>query len=633
MIFAKQPFQATLCAAALLILSACETAPPREDAQAAPREQAAELLQRGDLEGAAALYWQQAEQASSPEREDLQLRAVETVLTPRTARLARQYLDVVLRQDLRGPLLVRARIAQAQLALIEEQPAEALAALPPGISLSTPQFETQVDDLRAQALLGTGQILQSVRLRSQLARRLEDPRALKLNQRKLWEALGRASEQQVARWAQAETDPGLRGWLALSYIAKTSPSDARRFDQELNAWQQRYPGHPAQEHILVQLRKDWRALQLNPKQIAVLLPLSGPLASVAEAVMDGFMAAYYADEGAPDQPEVRVYDVGEDTAVFAQYTRAVQDGADIVVGPLDKEAVAALGSHAGLPVPILTLNYSERVTDPPQGLYEFGLLPEDEARQVAERASLAGHDTALALAPEGEWGERLLSAFSHRFRELGGQVLDVQRYEEAGTDFSTPIKDLLGIDVSVARYEELRALLKRDLEFEPRSRPDADMLFMAALPRQARLLRPQLKFHYAADLPVYATSHIYAGIEATDFDRDIDGVIYCDMPWMLEGANPKPELKARMARLFPLASQQLARLIALGFDAYRVLPYLKRLDERAYERYAGLTGDLHMDDRGRIHRELKWARFVNGEPQLMESIEARPSTGAVAIAP
>jgi outer membrane PBP1 activator LpoA protein len=623
-----------LIAAVLITLTCCKMAPPRGEGPRAQPGHAAELLKAGDLKGTAALLWEQAASQPSPQREDLQLRAVETLLTPKTAPLARQYLDEVLKEELRGPLLVRARIAQARLALLEGQPTIALRALPPGISLATPQFEKQVDELRAQALLDTGQILQSVRTRVALAPKLTDHQAIVANQQKLWRALGRASEQQISRWAQDEMDKTLRGWLALGYIAKTSPTDSRLFDRELNAWRQQYPHHPAANMIIGQLRRDWRQLQLSPRKIAVILPLTGPYASIAKAVQTGFMAAYYTDDQAHHKPSIRVYDVGESgTDVWEQYMRAVREGAQLVVGPLDKVGVDALAGRRKLPVPVLSLNYSERPSNPPNNLYEFGLLPEDEARQVAERARLAGYQTALTLAPQGEWGERLLNAFRRRFEELGGLVLDTARYDPNGTDFSAPIKDVLGIDLSEQRCAELRTLLRRDLQCEPRRRPDADMLFMAALPRPARLLRPQLRFNYATDLPVYATSHIYTGVEDVRSDRDIDGVIYCDMPWMLKGANPEPQLRARLDSLFPSESQDLARLMALGVDAYRIIYYLKRLAARPYARYTGLTGNLYMDDLGRIHRELDWARFVDGEPTLLGNALSQPSSGAVAAMP
>jgi outer membrane PBP1 activator LpoA protein len=142
-----------------------------------------------------------------------------------------------------------------------------------------------------------------------------------------------------------------------------------------------------------------------------------------------------------------------------------------------------------------------------------------------------------------------------------------------------------------------------------------------------------LRFHYASELPVYATSHIYTAVEDVTADRDIDGVIYCDMPWTLEGANPSPALRARLDRMFPQESRQLPRLMALGFDAYRIIYYLKRLADRPYERYAGLTGDLHMDDLGRIHRELKWGRFVDGRPSVLNELVTQSGLDAITSAP
>jgi outer membrane PBP1 activator LpoA protein len=617
----------------LLILAACAGPAARDEPSAsvsAVEDEAEKLLAQGNRKAAANLYWEQARQAQSPRREDLQLRAVEVVLTPKTLPLARRYLGMLAAQDLRGPLLVRARVAEARLSLLEKQPQTALAALPPGISLATPQYEIQVEELRARALLASGRVLDSIRARAALGARLSEPRAIERNRQQLWRAIGRGSEQEVARWAQEADDYGLRGWLELGYIAKTSSSDLKDFDRQLQTWRERYAGHPAGKEIIDTLRAEWKALQVRPRQIAVILPMSGAYAPVSEAVLAGFMAAYYTDDEPTERPSIRTYDVGEGSAnVWDTYMRAVEDGADFVVGPLDKEGVAVLTGRGKLPVPVLSLNYADEVEDPPKNLYEFGLLPEDEARQVAERASLAGHQTAVALAPEGEWGERLLDAFRTRFQQLGGTMLDAARYDAEATDYAETIKDVLGIDASEQRYQQLRALLKRDIEFEPRPRPDADMMFMVALPSQARLLRPQLKFHYASELPVYSTSHIYTAIEDADADRDIDGVIYCDMPWTLDGANPYPELRAKLDRFFPQESRQLPRLTALGFDAYRVIYYLKRLAERPYERYAGLTGNLHMDDLGRIHRELQWGTFVDGRPSVLNELVAQPELNAI----
>jgi len=55
-------------------------------------------------------------------------------------------------------------------------------------------------------------------------------------------------------------------------------------------------------------------------------------------------------------------------------------------------------------------------------------------------------------------------------------------------------------------------------------------------------------------------------------------------------------------------------------DAYNLIPLLSRMSADPGERMAGETGNLRMDEAQRIHREPRWARFVEGEPLLLERL-------------
>ena len=106
----------------------------------------------------------------------------------------------------------------------------------------------------------------------------------------------------------------------------------------------------------------------------------------------------------------------------ALYTRAVAEGAELVIGPLAEGRRRRSWIRAGeLPVPVLALNQVEVDTTLPANLFMYSLSPEDEARQAAERAWLDGHRRPLILAPQDTWGERLANAFEQRTRTLGGQ--------------------------------------------------------------------------------------------------------------------------------------------------------------------------------------------------------------------
>ena len=119
-----------------------------------------------------------------------------------------------------------------------------------------------------------------------------------------------------------------------------------------------------------------------PARIALLLPASGPLAKSAEAVRDGFFAAYFYRLNKTYQPVIQVYDTGTHTdTMLTAYRQAVADGAGIVVGPLDREGVKTLVHNGGelsiqrITVPTLTLNYTDTPPSAPGYLYQFGLAP------------------------------------------------------------------------------------------------------------------------------------------------------------------------------------------------------------------------------------------------------------------
>jgi outer membrane PBP1 activator LpoA protein len=298
----------------------------------------------------------------------------------------------------------------------------------------------------------------------------------------------------------------------------------------------------------------------------------------------------------------------------------VRDGAQFVIGPLRKEEVEALAQRGNLTAPVLALNTIDS-NWLPAGLYQFGLAPEEEARQVAERAWLDGHTRAAMITPNGPWGTRIAQAFRDRWTELGGQVVTSAGYESQENDYAAPLRAMFALDASDRRHNQVENVLGRSLEFTPRRRQDVDFIFLAAFPRQARLLRPQIKFHHATDLPVYATSHVFTGTMAPEEDRDMDGAVFGDMPWVLEGLQP-----AALKR----HEGQMARLVALGVDAYNLLRYLRLLENYPAERYEGGTGELQLDDKRRVQRQLAWARFISGRPRPLELEAVLPRAAAPA---
>ena len=347
------------------------------------------------------------------------------------------------------------------------------------------------------------------------------------------------------------------------------------------------------------------------RQIALLLPLTGPQRQAAIAIQDGFLAAHLTrfEKGARGAPTLQIYDTGSLGAREA-YRRAREDGADFVVGPLLKPELEAILDSAGA-TPTLALNSLEN-EPAAANFYQFALAPEDEASQVARYAVANGAVNAVALVPRNEWGNRLLESFRMQLEALGGQLLQVRTYDPAGQDFSAAIATALNIDKSEQRRQRLGAALGIiTLEFESRRRQDVDAIFVAADAGAGRLLAPQLRFYFAGGIPTYATSAIY---ESSSQNADLNGLLFADTPWvLLEEAAPR-SLAAALQRYWPQrTSAQWIRFYGFGFDAYRLITELYDQPSTLVS-FPALSGELSLLEDGRVRRELPIAQFRNGRP-------------------
>jgi hypothetical protein len=383
----------------------------------------------------------------------------------------------------------------------------------------------------------------------------------------------------------------------------------------MEQWYQRYGEHPAAAAFAPNLLEESRRIYIDPKRIALMLPFSGRLEKVAEAIQNGFLYAYYQDPG--QLAELEIIDASSDPAEFnLQYEQAIQNGADFIVGPVDKDLVELLQQRESLPVPTLTLNYGNDQDEGKLNLYQFGLRPEDEAVQIADLALAQGRHHALVLVPDTEWGYRLQRAFTLRFESLGGRVVGSNVYPAKQSDYSAAITNLLNLTTSNHRRSILQQAIQEQVKFEARRRQDVDMIFIAANSRQARLIKPQLKFHHAQDLPVYATSHISSSNAKPEDDRDLNEILFVDIPWMLDNSNNRDYREVN--QYWPQESQRFGRLFALGIDAYRMIRSLRRLMLNPEESQQHHTGLLSVDKSGRVKRSLLMATYQNGKARLLQ---------------
>ncbi len=519
------------------------------------------------------------------------------------------------------PLQMRSHLVHAQLALLENDPNTAVAELAmintdnPDPNILPPDLQQRTYTLRAQAYQRTNNHIESARAYTELAALSQSEQARTRYYAHTWERLQHTSPTALQQALDQGAGDAFRGWLALALLNKQHHDDSQALVVALRTWQYDYPDHPG-EKIFSLHRLDRLASSKPAQHIALLLPLDGRLAPSAEAIRDGFLAAYYADTGNPSRPEITLFDTQSDQAVAAAYQQAIAADADWILGPLSKDGVEQLQKMKDLPVPVLALNYTHTPPHANQPLYQFGLLPEDEARQVAERAWQDGHARALLLVPENEWGERVTEAFQTRWEALGGSLLRVQTFPNQG-DLSPTVRQLLSIDSSEARISGLRGTLRLQMTADPRRRQDIDMVFIAADPQKARQLRPLLEFYYASDIPVYGTASLYTGKPSPQTDRDLQGVIFCDIPWLFDEQHALP--LNEVESLWPEHFTPFARLYALGIDSYELLQNIDPLTQLPQFGLAGATGILTLNNQHQVERQLIWLQIKNGAPAKLDT--------------
>jgi outer membrane PBP1 activator LpoA protein len=618
-----------LCLALALFLTACETRPPlRPGLPAEPEappvtvKAAEQAEQAGEYVLAAREYERLARQATSPEREHYALKGVDALLKAGQAREARDRLRSIDVTRLDPAFRARKQIHEAELAALEGKPDEALRLL--ALAEKTPHLNpvqiAEIYRVRAEAELALDRPLDAVKSRIAREKVIVARDEITRNQEALWRLLETLSRARLQRELQASRDPVLNGWLDLAIAALEHAGSRTALAIAVDHWRKTYVGHPASEDFLKTLARPRVGQIGRVERIALLLPLTSDYAQAAAAVRDGFLAMHTADRN-PDKPRVTVIDIGKDpAAAVAAYQQAVQDNAQLVVGPLGLEAADQVARHTALNVPTLLLSHTtDEIDTAAKTAFQFGLPPEQEATQTAERAWLDGHRQAAVLSPDSAWGRRMHDAFVSAWQRLGGIIVSDQTYLLNQSDYTDPVKRLLNVAQSEARKERLEALAKMTLKFEARPREDIDFVFLAADARHGRLIKPQLSYHRASRVPVYATSHIFTGRGDPGRDVDLDGILFGDMPWMLVGDGRVAELRASLQPNWPHAHTGLDRLFALGVDAYAIVPHLNRLAGENAVRFDGITSGLSLGRGGRLHRQLLWAQFKKGVPVLVDT--------------
>jgi ABC-type branched-subunit amino acid transport system substrate-binding protein len=164
--------------------------------------------------------------------------------------------------------------------------------------------------------------------------------------------------------------------------------------------------------------------------VALLLPLSGPLAPVGTVLENAAKLAFPDNAG----PALDIRDTGGTPAgavTAAQAAIAAGDG--LILGPLtsaEAHAVAPIAATAG--VNVLAFTNDSSVAGP--GIWTLGITPTQQVQRVMQEAANNGRTQLAALLPDDQFGHSLSDALSAETTALSEPAPRITFYEQDNFD-------------------------------------------------------------------------------------------------------------------------------------------------------------------------------------------------------
>ena len=343
-------------------------------------------------------------------------------------------------------------------------------------------------------------------------------------------------------------------------------------------------------------------------KIAILLPMTGKYSKVGKTIYEGIEMELHALKKG-NQPELSIYDTGdEDLNIQKISSEIISEGFDFVIGPLQKKIIKKVTVSSLNSLPILTLNYSNKDDHRSKQVYQFGLLPEDEAICIAEKSIIDGNSNSSIFYPNNAWGKRISKAYALRFLELGGNITDEVTYDKNDKKINALIRNILKIEDSIKRKSKIENILNKKLQYKPYIPDTINSIFAVGTSENMRSIKPQFNFNFAEDIEFYSTSHIYNGVSDKVNNQDLNNIKFCDIPWLYNNKNKTQKKALRNNK----EKKDLLRFIALGMDSIKIAYNINKLENYRNKYLLGDTGYLQLNEFNKIRRHLNIIKFKNG---------------------
>lgn len=527
------------------------------------------------------------------EKIDLLLQAATLMINKGNAKLAHSLLNNI-HNIHETSLLHKKYLLQAQIALIQQKYNLAIKILRNINSPLTKLPEiTLFFSIKRQAYQALGKWYQAALANIELINITNTDNTIYYQQ--LFYYLNKISISKLQQYFSYSNSQIIKGWLLLAIYYQQYHKQPENLMNAINDWRQLYPKHPANNT----LQPPGLTKSVASKQtIALLLPLSGDLKPVGEAIKAGYMQAFFAYEGKQDF-NTKIYDTNEYADLKTLYAEKLNGKVDFIIGPLTKKNVTDF-YKINKKINSIVLNY---INESQPNIIQIGINLSQEIELITQKIYQNNLRNVLIITEDSVWGHNVADDFKHNW-ELLANTKHTEIIINQENDFSEQLHTTLNIQDSMTRSNNLSKAIKQTVKTNPVMRQDLDVIFLATNTNIARRLVPLLKFNYVNHMPIYATSSIYQGNYNKTLDQDLNDVIFCEMPAILNNShNTNSQQK--------IINQE--KFTHIGYDAFIVmitaplLEYAKPLGILAH------SGYVYLNEQNKIIKQLDWAKFTQGK--------------------
>ena len=452
----------------------------------------------------------------------------------------------------------------------------------------------------------------------------------------VWRLAQKIPGEQLQLIGNSEID----GFIRLTKILREHALNQYELASQLTQFQYQFPNHPLVKHLpseiigLLQIRNN------TAQRVAVLLPLTGRLAAQAQQIKQGVVAAYLASQSQQQGYEQMIeslYFVDTNTQTDEALIAAIAE-ADLIIGPLLKPKLELILPHIKPNQQLLGLNRLDTDSLVPQldtpGSTEFlantslsnhtffALSPEDEAEQIAELMFTQQYQQPILIHAPDRTATRMAEAFTARWQALTQHTSTITLSFSDNKSMRKAIGDALGVQQSRDRISILERYLGQEMFSVTRNRKDIDAFVVFANAKQTELINPMIEASistFSDEIqPVFASSRSYNHKLNKNSLRDLQNVIFIDMPWLLDDTL-NVELLAQYETVFSEASTAQKRLFAFGYDALNLIGKIQPLQKVQGLLLPGLTGSLAINDKNQVTRTLPRAKITTRQIERLTS--------------